>query len=103
METNELHITFDGIPLISKLIRLGGAGIPFNMDNKIELLEVKEGGDRELLWTTYEKWNQEGYFLKVVKSKTCRFDDSYIETVTRCLLPMVSVWEKSKLEIREEV
>jgi len=40
--------------------------------------------------------------LKVVKSKTCRFDDSYVETVTRCLLPMVSVWEKSKLEIREE-
>ncbi|MDD2697009.1 MAG: hypothetical protein PHE52_02535 [Candidatus Pacebacteria bacterium] len=102
MEPNEIRITFDGIPLISKLTRLGGAGIPFNMDNKIELLEVGKDGKRTLLWTTYEKWNQEGYFLKVVKSKTCRFDNSYVETVTRCLLPMVSVWEKSKLEITEE-
>lgn len=102
MESNELHITFDGIPLISKLTRLGGAGMPFHMDNKIELFEVEKSGNRKLLLTTYEKWNEKGYFLKVIKSKSCQLDNSYIEFMTRCLLPMVSSLEKSKMEIVEE-
>ena len=108
MEPDEVKIIFkgipliNGIPLVSKLTKLSGTGAALNMDNKIELFKVDESGNRELLLTTYEIWNKEGYSLKVVKSKSCQLENSYVERMTRTLLPMVTVLEGSKLEIVEE-
>jgi len=101
MERKELRIIYEGKGLISKLTRLGGTGLPFNMDNRIELYEVDESNNRKLLLTTYEKWNNKGYSLKVIKSKSCQLENAYIETLTRSLLPVVT-FPGSKMELVEE-
>lgn len=101
MKTSELRITYNGKHLISKLIRLGGSGASFDMNNRIEIYEVDENDNhRELLLTIYEIWNTERYSLRVIKSKACQLENTYIETMVKTLLPVVT-FPGSRMELVE--
>jgi len=95
----ELIIDFDDLRLVSVLTKLSGSGIPYDMNNRIDLYERRLFG-RRLLLTTYEVWDANGYSLKVVKSKNCRLDNGYIKQMTELLLPVVT-FPGSRMEIVE--
>jgi hypothetical protein len=103
MESSELRIIYEGRHLVSKLIRLGGSGILFvDINNRIEIYEVGvDDSDRKLLLTIYEVGNTAGYSLKVIKSRACQLENTYIKTMVQTLLPMVTS-PGSKMELAED-